>query len=736
MSRRAIDSLLIVFLISIGSASGESEIIARVEVGFSGAYQAGLWTPVRVHFSPSADLGGAQISLIVPDGDGVPSRILAPLPSPAPDSILLYVRFGRLHCPRTVRVERSGALVTERTFEATDQPTAKTSPAALRSNQQLVVVVGTAPLGIGDAIAQMREPAEEQTKLVELQNATDLPDRWFGYEGVSLVVLSGTDLDCYAGLAADDDRVEAIAKWVRHGGRLLVAAGEYGEQLFGREGPLRGLLPGTFSKTVPLSQARALERFADSDDNLPSRVGGKMLQVAQLTDVQGMIAAREGNLPLVVNRVWGFGQVIFLASDLDRGPLGQWGSRPKLVAKLLGWPVKPVEETNDDKTIRHPGYSDLAGQLRSGLDQFEGVWRIPFGLIVAAIVLYLLLVGPGDYFLLRKVLRRMELTWVTFPVIVVLFCVLAYVVARYTKGDQFLVNQASLIDVDVETGELRGTAWANIFSPETCRTDLRFTVRDQGVAPDADSRPVTAWLGLSGEGLGGMDPVTPPPVVWSEPYDFQDDNTLLSQLPLQVWSSKSLTARWGGKMESTFECDLEEKGPIPSGHITSRLDVPLADCLLVYGNWVYELGTLAPGQRFRIGAAVPRRELASFLTGRKLVFDKEEERATQRATRYSIESTDAEYILRAMTFFEAAGGRPYTHLANSYQGFIDMSGLLQPNRAVLVGKVAGSDTGAPDDRTLPCDVQISLSSDGESVPIREKHTALVRFVLPVKANER
>lgn len=734
MSRKAATSLLILLLLSIGTACGDSEIIAGVEVGFSGVYQAGLWTPVRVQFAPSVDLGGAEVSLIVPDGDGVPSRVSAPLPSPAPDSILLYTRFGRLHCPLTVRVERSGEFVAERTFEATDEPTETTIPAAVGSNQRLVIVIGSASLGIGDAIAQMREPAEEQTRLVELKKAADLPDEWFGYECVSLLVLSGTDLECYAGLSANDRRVEAIAKWIRHGGRLLITAGEYGEQLFGVQGSLRSLVPGTFVKTLPLSQARELERFADSNDSLLG--GGQTLQVSQLTDVRGRITKREGNLPLIVDRVWGFGQVVFLAADLDRGPLGHWESRPRLVAKMLGWPLKPIEEAEDNKAIRHFGYSDMAGQLRSGLDQFEGVRRIPFGLILGVVVVYLLLVGPGDYFLVRKVLRRMELTWVTFPAVVVLFCVLAYFVARYTKGDQFLVNQASLIDVDVETGDLRGTAWASVFSPETCRADLRFESRGERAAAETDSKPLTAWLGLSGRGLGGMDPVAPPPTVWPEPYDFQDGNSLLAQLPLQVWSSKSLTARWGGKMESTFDCDLEEKGPVPSGHIINRLQVPLSDCLLVYGNWVYELGTLTPGQNFRIGPTVPRRELASFLTGRKLVFDKGQERATQQATRYSIESIDADYILRAMTFFEAAGGRPYTHLANTYQGFIDMSGLLQRDRAVLVARLAGSDGGAAVNATLPCDVQISLTRQGEVVPVREKHTVLLRFVLPVKADER
>ena len=727
MSRKAIASLLITLLFSIGTAFGDSQIIAKVDVGFSGAYKAGLWTPVRVHFASDADVDGAEVSLIVPDGDGVPSRVSAPLPSPAPESIQLQVRFGRLRCPLTVRVERSGEVVAERTFEAADEPTEKQIPAAQRSDQPLVVAVGTASLGIADAIAQMREPADEQTRLVLLAKAADLPDRWYGYEGVSLLVLSGTDLGCYAGLAPGDPRLEAIAHWTRHGGRLLIAVGEHGAPLLGPQGPLRDLVPGKFDKTVSLGQATKLERFADGDENLPARVGGKAMQVARLTDVDGMVVVPEGNLPLVVRRVWGFGEVIFLGSDLDRGPLGKWGSRPKLVARLLGWPVKPLDVEDSDKSILHFGYTDLAGQLRSALDQYEGVRQIPFGWIVAAIVLYLVLVGPGDYFFLRKVLRRMELTWITFPILVILFCVLACVVARWTKGDKFLANQATLIDVDVSTGEMRGTAWANIFSPKTLRVDTCFEVEDAGLTA---SKPLTAWLGLPGKALGGMDPKAAPPTVWVEPYDFRGDNALLARMPLQVWSSKSLTARWDGRIESTFECDLEEKGPIPSGFLTSRFDRPLKDCLLVYGNWVYELGTLTPGQRFRIGAAVPRRELASFLTGRKIVFD-EEKRAEQRATRYSIESTDPEYVLRAMTFFHAAGGRPYTHLANSYQGFVDMSGLLQPNRAVLVAKVAEDGS---DDPALPFSAKMSLTSDGEAVPVREKHTILLRFVLPVKAD--
>ena len=57
--------------------------------------------------------------------------------------------------------------------------------------------------------------------------------------------------------------------------------------------------------------------------------------------------------------------------------------------------------------------------------------------------------------LLKKLLRRMELTWVTFPATVILFCVGAYWLAHQTKGNDVCVNQATVIDVDVATGTRR-----------------------------------------------------------------------------------------------------------------------------------------------------------------------------------------------------------------------------------------------------------------------------------------
>ena len=63
---------------------------------------------------------------------------------------------------------------------------------------------------------------------------------------------------------------------------------------------------------------------------------------------------------------------------------------------------------------------DLAESLNQTLDDFQGVTPIPFAAVAAMILGYIVLIGPGDYFLVKKLLKRMELTWITFPLWVIL----------------------------------------------------------------------------------------------------------------------------------------------------------------------------------------------------------------------------------------------------------------------------------------------------------------------------
>jgi hypothetical protein len=364
----------------------------------------------------------------------------------------------------------------------------------------------------------------------------------------------------------------------------------------------------------------------------------------------------------------------------------------------------------------------VAGQLRSALDQFPKVPVIPFWIVVALVLAYLVLIGPVDYFLLRRLGGRMELTWVTFPLIVVVFCVGAYVLAHGLKGDQVRLNQVDLVDVDLASGQVRGTSWATMFSPRVERSRVTFEPRELSGKQAAGAEVVTCWLGLPGAAFGGMSPKTATPAVWKEIYECSPRLDALAGVPMQIWSTKSYTARWTATSSVKPEAQIVERDRTPVGTITNTLAVPLSECLLCYGRWAYRLGDLGPGESAQVGLSSERRDLTTLLTGRRLLF----EEGVERATPYDRGSVDVGYIVRAMMFFEAAGGYRYTGLAHRHHGFVDVSDLLKTEHAVLVATGPAADPKSPYHGSR-------LLHDGQPLlGPQDRHTTIYRFVIPVK----
>ena len=254
--------------------------------------------------------------------------------------------------------------------------------------------------------------------------SSSLPTHWCGYEGVDAVVLSTSRPEIYRKLAADGAADAGAGRVGSHGRAAGVV-----RRLAGGEDPCRRCAAAPV-RPRPAGEdgAAASDRGVGELLREPRRqcrrpaTARRRLRVPRLADVQGTIEAREADLPLVVRTARGFGQVMFVAADLDQPPLDKWPDRPLLVAKLLDMPTGHGEESEESTAMMHFGYSDLSGQLRSALDRFAGVRLAPFWLVAGLIVAYLLLIGPGDYFFLRKLVGRMDWTWLTFPLVVLLVC--------------------------------------------------------------------------------------------------------------------------------------------------------------------------------------------------------------------------------------------------------------------------------------------------------------------------
>jgi hypothetical protein len=367
---------------------------------------------------------------------------------------------------------------------------------------------------------------------------------------------------------------------------------------------------------------------------------------------------------------------------------------------------------------------------------------VPFFVVALAVIVYILLIGPGDYFLLRRLGRGMQWTWITFPAIVVIFAVGAYMAAYWLKGDQLRVSQIDLLDIDAE-GTARGASWFSIFSPRGESFDLSMQPRlPDGQSPKEISASL-AWLGKAGNEFNGMysaDTQNSAPL-WGQGYSIASSLDAIRGVPIQVWASKSFTQRWLGRAPDLgLEASLQDDQRQLSGTITNRLTardpqvkdgIALSHGFLVYGSWAYRVGALRPGEPVRIDATTPRVSLGTFMSGDPLG-SAESPAATADKSPYDRSSRDMAYVLQAMMFYDAAGGRKRTGMANDYQGFTDLSGLLKTGRAVLVamppqdGSCRGADLlRGPVPKSGEADDRRPLGN------ALDRHTTIYRFILPV-----
>ena len=717
--------------------------ITCFDVGFGGKYRVGNWTPVRINFeSDGASL--LPLSVIVPDGDGVPSRVTKGIDTDGvSQNVTLYVRFGRVHSDVTVTVggpgadERSTSVYNEAFYQPSDE--GDYLPAVSAENS-LVVMVGQKSDVIDEAIRATNKETADHTTPATVLDPSELPSDWIGYDGVGTLILALSNPDVAKMVfSPDDPRTQAIDRWVRQGGRLVFLGGDVDSKLVEELASAKfdskaSLLPGRPVETI-LQDKRAtisLESYIGTHAAIPLPPGQRQHSVPALvlSDPQGVTEVRAGELPLIVKKVYGFGTVTFLAVDPTGAPFDQWRDRGQMMAKLLGMPEKSIDmSVSSGGAVRHLGFTDLSGQMRSALDRFDGVTLAPFGLIIAIVLVYVFLIGPADYFLLKKI-GRMSWTWVTFTLIVVLCGVGTFWLAYRMKGDQLHLHRVDLIDVDVTAGgEVRGTSWANLFSPKGTRYDLTFASNlPDYIEPHSDST-LFSWLGLPGRGLGGMNPRAAEASVWRKPYDFIFNGKNYMQgcdqidgVPVLNWSTKSFTSRWSGDWKDDFAFTLREEDELPIGRVTNPLkDHALEDCLLIYDRWAYKLDTLEPGESVRIDGIHGRMKLNTLLTGRRMVADADDEKKMrEQVTPYDTESVDPAYVLRMMMFYEVAGGQRYARLSNRYQPFVDLSDLLGPGRAMLVGRLPAKASAAT-----------SFTVDGKPVEA-DQHMTVFRFVVPVE----
>jgi hypothetical protein len=449
-----------------------------------------------------------------------------------------------------------------------------------------------------------------------------LPERWFGYNGIDLMILSTDKRDFLTGLNNHPEQLKAIAQWVRRGGRLVVPISAQTQDAVNAvlTNPLAWqppipVVPPKASANLQLDRLTAVEgwgnvqteRFERSDPKKPRDF--VPIPIATLDpgrvapgdwDLEAQSDANTGSLPLIASVRYGMGKITYMAFSLQDDSFFAWKGKDKFLqemAKKLA-PKAPanVQERLDRWNPDGLNSSDPASRLLVELDKF-GVTVIDFGYVALFIVLYILIVGPLDFFLLKYVFKRLEWTWITFPAVVLAVSVIAYFAAYALKGKDLKINKVDIVDFDLRTSReqprVYGHSFFTILSPRIQNYTVGLEPNPEFWGDKADKTKTVdlmSWMGRPSGGFNGMDRGGSGGF-FRKPYVYSEDASGLRGVPIPVWTTKAFMASWEQPLtKPPFVADLvwhKDKAAPVTGKIENHLGVDLVDVWLIHEKHFY-----------------------------------------------------------------------------------------------------------------------------------------------------
>src|SRR5256712_4921067 len=407
-----------------GSEAAATPLQFTVQVGFHNTVKLGQWVPVTVDLSnsgPAID-GTLEVQANNSTGNGGPPLGAATYQTPislasgATKHVRTYVTQD---VPGTVavRVVQDGHVLAS-------QETSVSNP----YSGLMAGVISDQPSAL-DSLAIVRAGL---SPLVVHLTPAELSDSAPVLRAFDLLVIDDFATDTLTGAQRS-----ALTDYVMQGGALLLGTGGSWHKTVA--GLPAAVLPMQLMGSMVLASASALG---------PGRV-----EVATgVVTADSTVWLAEGSTPLLVESSVGGGVVEMATFDWTQDSITAWSGTASLLRQAL------VRATYGNSSGNSPGgpvmtkfgsstsIANKGGALTNVLGNLPSLGLPAWWLIGTLVLVYVLLVGPVNYFVLRALNRR-ALAWITVPAIALVGSAGAYGASVATKGTAVLANEISILHV-------------------------------------------------------------------------------------------------------------------------------------------------------------------------------------------------------------------------------------------------------------------------------------------------
>ena len=713
-----------------------------LKIGIGGQGKPGKWMPVEASVSglPASTKAELRIELPDPRAD-ICIDTIASGESDASGNLKLsgYCRTGRLtgvgvasvvsdgttHCHASFSfAERDEIVITD----DEEEPAEVQSTLSLRKQDAISLLTIGDVEGIEEFVRNMAIYSSDRSILqnLNLPSPANLPDKAIGLDGVDLLLLADD-------FSLSSEQATSIKEWVRDGGNLFVSSGGTISQM--SESPLGGWLTHHFGiedETIEVRRFSTLEGYVPGASRIEAM--RRTWPIASLTSAQSTVLVDSVDGPLIARQSVGAGVVTMLALDVNQLPLREWPSLPQFYEVLFFGKKLSRDDGAKRQTSRisQSGVSDLSTQLQVSVDAKPESGQWSTWSVMAILVLWLIAIGPVDYLIVNRLLKRPHLTWISFPLLIVVGALA--IVGGVKPSSGVGVSEFRLVDITTDDNEtfISGRAWASVSSADTMKTSLQAGY-PKLTASDADDHPKPldlslGWSGRAEDIFGAMYRHGGVGLGRQTLSRHMESPDAMADVPLLANGSRAFKVTWHEKSDATlFTSRLTVSGfGLLNGSFEHHLPVPIRNWRLVHGNRVYKptqegKDVLPPNVELSSAdEGVSALDLKGYLNASRLV-DAEDSRdknkyAVQVQTPYDATSTDRLYIVAMSNFYDVAGGAEYVGLTNSQLRNLEVSDTIRLNHAVLLGFI---ESEAP-----------SLTVDGMENKSQGRET-MVRLFIPV-----
>nr|MDQ6919640.1 hypothetical protein [Candidatus Dormibacteraeota bacterium] len=439
----------------------------QLVIGWDGGAVAGSWVPYQVSVrndSSSRDFTGSvvirprgPIAGAASAGSGFGTTYAQPISVPHTSQRTLTIYGAYLDVSSggsgyfALLEDRSGAAVAR-------------SPIAALTSGRLAIGLLSDSL---QAAAQIKDAPLQaaSTGVVQLTPQT-LPASAPLLSGLGVVIIDDFDTS-----ALSQAQGQALEQYVGLGGQLVVAGGAGWRRTMAQlPAPLVPLPP---QGTAVASLEPVLDLLGEHTALVVPAVVGSPAKGARV------VLADSAGVPLLAELNYGAGRVVEVAFDPVDEPVASHAEEVRASwAAILDRITAAVSGTSRQASagvILAPAAGQVVPTRTSTDDALTALLNDtpanalpPLRILGSLLVIYILIAGPINYTILRR-LRRRELTWLTVPLIAVVFTAGSYGAGILLHGRDYFVNEIQVLRVS-PAGAIDIASYNAIFSPS--RGDL------------------------------------------------------------------------------------------------------------------------------------------------------------------------------------------------------------------------------------------------------------------------